>query len=171
MNLAINKTGTTLSDSQTENTEGQPGKTGPSKFDKVQRQLKNSSNGGVSPSGGASSISSSSINRVSMQDGAASTPDRVRQNLAASQRHLVQLKERVDATPGAGSNLQGRLSSIERQYTRLDSVANTMPTNASPQQWLVLQQRVYAMNENIGVLSKMVSQVVGGVKSVLQTQI
>jgi len=63
------------------------------------------------------------------------------------------------------------LTSIEHQYTRLDSAAKGMPPNASPQQWIALQQQVYSMNENIGVLSKMVGQAASGVKSVLQTQV
>lgn len=171
MDIAVTKITTTYPESQSPNTGSQSGKTGPSKFDKVQSQSKDSSNGDVASSGEVRTTSGSSANRISTQGGTAGAPDRIRQHLAASQHHLVQLRERVDATPGAGSNLQSRLSSIEHQYTWLDSVAKTMPSNASPQQWLALQQQVYAMNENIGVLSKMVGQAVGGVKSVLQTQV
>jgi hypothetical protein len=172
MDLAINKVATTLPDSQSPDTGGQAGKAGPSKFDKIQSQLKNSSGSGVSASDGVGSTSNASaVNRVGTQNGTVNVPDRVQQNLAASQHHLAQLKERIDAAPGASSELQSRLSSIEHQYTRLDSVAKAMPPNASPQQWLALQQQVYSMNENIGVLSKMVGQAVSGVKSVLQTQV
>jgi hypothetical protein len=172
MNVAINKVATTLPDSQSPDTGGQAGKAGPSKFDKVQSQLKSSSDSAVSASDGAGTTSSTTaVNRVGTQNNTVSVPDRVRQNLAAGRHHLVQMKERIDATPGAKADLQNRLSSIEHQYARLDSAAKSMPANASPQQWLALQQQVNAMNENIGTLSKMVGQVVSGVKSVLQTQV
>ncbi|WP_035351883.1 hypothetical protein [Edaphobacter aggregans] len=67
--------------------------------------------------------------------------------------------------------LQSRLTSAEQQYMRLNSAVNSLPPNASAQQWLALQQQAYSMNENIGVLSKLVGQAANGVKTVLQTQV
>jgi hypothetical protein len=179
MDLTVNKLTTALPDAQSSDAGCQTGKTGPSKFDKIQSQLVDPSGGDVATAKGTGqALSSSVVSRVSSsadrpQSNAATVPDRVRQNLAASGHNLGQLKARVEANPDVSSmqSLQGRLSSIEHQYTRLDSAAKTMPPNASDQQWLALQQQVYAMNENIGVLSKMVGQVVSGVKSVLQTQV
>lgn len=171
MDPVVNKLTTTLPDSSSPDTGGQPGKTGPSKFDKVKSQLKDSP--GVEASSGSPPVANGdlSVNRV--QRSAPTASDHVHQSLAASQHHLARLKERVAATPGASSmqGLQNRLASVEHQYTRLDSAAKALPPNASPQQWMALQQQVYSMNENIGVLSKMVGQAASGVKTVLQTQV
>ena len=176
MDPVVNNLTTTLPDSSSSGTGGRSGKADASKFEKVRSQLKDSS-GNESPDDAASPTSSPSRNGDlsvdRLQPGGAVTPDQVRQSLATSQHHLARLRVRVESTPGTSSmqGLQSRLTSIEHQYTRLDSAAKTMPPNASPQQWMALQQQVYSMNENIGVLSKMVGQAASGVKSVLQTQV
>jgi hypothetical protein len=178
MDPVVNKLTTTLPDASNSDTGGQPGKAGASKFEKIRSQLKENSGDEALSAESASRASSPATSRggVSVsrvQHSTAAPPDQVRQNLAASQHHLTRLRERVASAPGSGSlqGLQNRLISIEHQYTRLDSVAKAMPPNASPQQWIALQQQVYSMNENIGVLSKMVGQAASGVKSVLQTQV
>ncbi len=177
MDPVVNKLTTTLPDSSSSVTGGQPGKTAASKFDKIESQLKDNPRDEASSVDSAPpanpSAESGNLSAGRVQQGAASTPDRVRQSLATSQHHLSRLRERVELTPGTSSmqGLQSRLTSIEHQYTRLDSAAKAMPPNASPQQWIALQQQVYSMNENIGVLSKMVGQAANGVKSVLQTQV
>jgi hypothetical protein len=177
MDPVVNKLTTSLPDLANPETGGQPGKAGASKFDKISSQLKDNAGNETSPAESASpanppvASSDPSVNRV--QRGTEPTPDQVHQSLAAGQHHLAHLRERVQAGPGASSmqGLQSRLTSIEHQYTQLDSAAKAMPPNASPQQWIALQQQVYSMNENIGVLSKMVGQAANGVKSVLQTQV
>jgi|ERR1700744_157708 len=171
MDPVVNKLTSTLPDSSSPETGGQSGKAGPSKFDKITSQLKDKSGNEASPTQSSTANGDQSIDRV--QHGAVAMPDRVRQSLATSQHHLAQLRGRVESTSGAGSmsDLQSRLTNIEHQYARLDSAAKAMPPNAGPQQWIALQQQVYSMNENIGVLSKMVSQAASGVKSVLQTQV
>jgi hypothetical protein len=171
MDPVVNKLTTALPGSSSPETGGQSGKAGASKFDKVMSQLKDNTGNEASPTHSSAVNGDQSVDRV--QHGAAATPDRVRQSLATSQHHLAHLRERVESTPGAGSmqDLQSRLTSIEHQYTRLDSAAKAMPPNATPQQWIALQQQVYSMNENIGVLSKMIGQAASGVKSVLQTQV
>lgn len=171
MDPVVNNLTTTLPDASSQETGGQSGKTAASKFDKITSQLKDKSGNEASPTPSSTVSGDQSVDRV--QHGAAATPDRVRQGLATSQHHLAQLRGRVESMSGAGStqDLQSRLTSIEHQYTRLDSAAKAMPPNASPRQWMALQQQVYSMNENIGVLSKMVGQAASGVKSVLQTQV
>ena len=178
MDPVINKLNTTLPDSPSKDTGEQSGKSGASKFDKVRSQLQDSAGTEVQPVGSQSPAPTSaagatpSADRV--QGGASVTPpERVSKNLSSSQYHLARLKERIESTPEANSisGLQSRLSSIEHQYAKVDAAAKAMPANASPQQWIALQQQVYSMNESIGVLSKMVTQAASGVKSVLQTQV
>jgi hypothetical protein len=183
MDPVVTKLTTTLPDSASSETGGQSAKAAASKFDKITSQLKDKTGNEASPTEPASQTNPASpansavasgdpsIDRV--QRGVVPAPDRVHNSLAAGQHHLARLRERVEASPGANSmqGLQNRLTSIEHQYTRLDSAVNAMPPNASPQQWLALQQQVNSMNENIGVLSKMVGQAASGVKTVLQTQV
>ena len=171
MDPVVNKLATTAPDSSSPETGGQSGKAGGSKFEKIMSQLKDNSGSEASPTHSSAVDGDQSVDRI--QHGAAPTPDRVRQSIATGQHHLAHLRERVESASGAGpmQDLQSRLTSIEHQYSRLDSAAKAMPPNASPQQWIALQQQVYSMNENISVLSKMVSQAASGVKSVLQTQV
>jgi hypothetical protein len=166
MDPVVNKLATNLPDSSNAETEGPAAKAGASKFDKLSSQLKDKTGSEASPAEPASPANPA----VASGD---SSVDRVQKSLAASQHHLARLRERVESTPGATSmqGLQSRLTSIEHQYTRLDSAVKAMPPNAGPQQWLALQQQVYSMTENIGLLSKMVGQAASGVKSVLQTQV
>jgi hypothetical protein len=177
MDPVVNKLATTLPDSSSSDASSQPGKSGASKFDKVRSQLKSDPGNQASPAESASPTTapgaSNDPGASKLQHGATAAPDRIRQSLAAGQHHLARLREGIESTPGASSmqSLQSRLISAEHQYTQLSSAVNSLPPNASPQQWLALQQQAYSMNENIGVLSKMVGQAASGVKSVLQTQV
>ncbi|HEY4048468.1 MAG TPA: hypothetical protein VGM27_16505 [Acidobacteriaceae bacterium] len=177
MDPIVNKLTTSLPDSTSSETGGQPGKAGASKFDKIRGQLKDNAGNEASPTQSASPanppVANSEPNVDRVQRVGAAAPDRVHQSLAASHFHLARLRERVESTPGTSSmqGLQGRLTSVEHLYARLDSAVKAMPPNASPQQWLALQQQVYSMNESISALSKMVGQAASGVKSVLQTQV
>jgi hypothetical protein len=183
MDPVVSKLSTTLPDSSRSDIGGQAAKSGASKFDQISSQLKDKAVSDASsaeptslanPASPAHSPAASvdtSMDR--MQRDVVAAPDRVHKSLAISQHHLARLRERVESTPEATSmqGLQSRLASIEHQYTRLDSAVNAMPQNASPQQWMAMQQQVYSMNENIGVLSKMIGQAASGVKSILQTQV
>jgi hypothetical protein len=178
MDPVINKLNTTLPDSPSTETVEQAGKSGASKFDKVKSQVKNGGDSEEQPTSSQSPTNAAAVGNGPSMDrvqrsGSVTPSDRVNQGLSAGGYHLARLKERIEATPGTNSvsGLQSILSSIERQYTRLDAAAKAMPANASPQQWIALQQQVYSMNESIGVLSKMVTQAANGVKSVLQTQV
>jgi RNA polymerase sigma factor for flagellar operon FliA len=164
MDPVVNKLATTLPDSSSSEVGGQPGKAGASKFGKLSSQLKDKAGSEASPGEPTSPANSPVASHEAT--------NQVHKTLAAGQHHLARLRECVAPTPGAESqSLQSRLTSIEHQYTRLDSAVKAMPPNASPQQWIALQQQVYSMNENIGVLAKMVGQAASGVKSVLQTQV
>jgi hypothetical protein len=178
MDPIVSKVTTSLPDASSSDTGSQPGKSGASKFDQIKNQLKDNA-----ASEGSSTQSTSPVNASAPGDAsngdrlhrgaAVSAPDRVRENLAASQHQLTRLKDRISTTPEAGSaqGIQGRLASVERQYTQLDSAVKSLSPSSSPQQLLALQQQVYNMNENISTLSKLVSQASSGVKSILQTQV
>lgn len=179
MDPIVSKVTTTLPDSPSTDAGSQPGKVGASKFDKIRSQLNDRANGEASPAQSASAVNASTPasnphpGRIQGNAASATPASRIRQNLTTAQYHLARLRDRVDSAQATGpmQGVMSRLTSAERQYQQLDSAVQAMPANASPQQWLALQQQVYSMNENIGALSKLVEQASSGVKSVLQTQI
>jgi hypothetical protein len=99
--------------------------------------------------------------------------NQVQQNLSVSQHHLSRLKYRIESSSTAGSmpGIRKHFVSVESQFRQLDKAIHQMSGNASPQQLMELQQKVYGINENIATLSKMVDQATSSVKSILQTQL
>ena len=173
MNPVVNKLPTSLPDTP-DSGSAQPAKVGASKFDQVRSQLKNGS-GDASAATANQPVAGDNpgVTKVPQGPTQVTAANRVQDGLSVSQHHIARLKEQVGAmgTPGSKSGLEGRLMSVEKQYTQLDSSVKAMPTNANPQQWMALQQQVYSMNENINALSKLVGQAASGVKSILQTQV
>jgi hypothetical protein len=100
-------------------------------------------------------------------------PDKVQQTMAAGRYHLNRIQSTVKANSSASTmdKVKSKLSSIETQYNQLDVTLKQVSPNASPQDWLRLQQMANSMNENISVLSKLVDSASSGVKTILQTQI
>ncbi|MCU1224111.1 MAG: hypothetical protein JWQ42_2204 [Edaphobacter sp.] len=99
--------------------------------------------------------------------------EKVQQTMAAGRYHLdrVQTTVKTNSSTGTMDKVKGRLTSIEAQYNQLDATLKQISPNASPQDWLRLQQMANSMNENISVLSKLVDSASSGVKTILQTQI
>jgi hypothetical protein len=99
--------------------------------------------------------------------------EKVQQTMAAGRYHLDRVQTIVKANSSIGTmdKVKGKLTSIEAQYNHLDATLQQISPNASPQDWLRLQQMANSMNENISVLSKLVDSASSGVKTILQTQI
>ena len=99
--------------------------------------------------------------------------EKVQQTMAAGRYHLDRVQTIVKANSATGTmdKVKGKLTSIEAQYNQLDATLQQISPNASPQDWLRLQQMANSMNENISVLSKLVDSASSGVKTILQTQI
>ena len=99
--------------------------------------------------------------------------EKVQHAMAAGRYHLDRIHTIVDAKSSTGTldKVKGKLTSIEAQYNHLDTTLQQISPNASPQDWLRLQQMANSMNENISVLSKLVDSASSGVKTILQTQI
>jgi hypothetical protein len=100
-------------------------------------------------------------------------PEKVQQTLAVGRYHLDRIQSTVKANSSNSTmdKVKGKLTSIESQYNQLDTTLQQISPNASPQDWLRLQQMANSMNENISVLSKLVDSASSGVKTILQTQI
>jgi hypothetical protein len=99
--------------------------------------------------------------------------EKVQQTMATGRYHLDRFQTTVKANSSNGTmdKVKGKLTSIEAQYNQLDTTLQKISPNASPQDWLRLQQMANSMNENISVLSKLVDSASSGVKTILQTQI
>ena len=103
-----------------------------------------------------------------------STPtDVLKVDLGNSKVTLNQLGKKVSALPKsqAFDPLRNRLASIEQQYNNAGSMLNATGASSNPQDFLKVQMQMYLMSENIQAVSKVVDQVTGGVKTMLQTQI
>lgn len=86
---------------------------------------------------------------------------------------LKLLHQKVAALPQTGSTapLRTRLESLENQFSNTGSAVEQANANTNPMALLKLQHELYQVDEQLELLSKVVEQATGGVRSVLQTQI
>ena len=75
----------------------------------------------------------------------------------------------VNSTP-KGTELMGRFSQVEGEYKELDSIMKSNK-NLSPGELLGLQARLYQVGQHIEVMSKVVDQMAGGIKTILNTNV
>ncbi|MGQ9898521.1 MAG: hypothetical protein ACUVR8_13330 [Acidobacteriota bacterium] len=67
-------------------------------------------------------------------------------------------------------DLLSRFSQVENQWMQIESLLNS-DRELSQGELLGLQARMYQLTQNIEILSKVVDQVTGGIKTVLQTNV
>ena len=173
MDPITRKISPSLSDTPNSDTRSQATKTGASRFGQLKSQMANSADVSPKAAEGQPVGGDRSVVKRDAREGTSTHSSRVENGLAVGQHHLNRLKERINSIPDVSSSrdVESLLRNVEQQYTKLDSIASTLPPNASPQQWMGLQQQVYRMNENINALSKLVSQTASGVKTIVQTQV
>jgi len=150
-------------------------KSGPSKFDQVLSKL------GATPD--ANAVDSGSPTKAISEPQAIPKTElaRLRPNsisslsatLATNREQLNQLQDRVQAAAKSSSMgaLGNRLIAVEDQYKQLDSLLRGVGSSGDPQKLLQLQESIYRLNENIGIVAKIVDQVTAGIKSIQQIQI
>ena len=105
---------------------------------------------------------SASQTRASLQD-----------ELQASRMGLDQAKARVDAL-GSSPSIDGirrQLSALDVEYQRIVNHFDLASASGDPQKLLQLQKDMYQLSENVNIVSKMVDETTGAVKSILQTNI
>jgi len=66
------------------------------------------------------------------------------------------------------TDLQALLANLESQWTQLSAISQS-GEKLSQSELLTLQSQVYDLSEEIAVLSKLVDEITGGVKTVLRT--
>lgn len=184
MDPVVNTTAATISKSAS-GAAGNPAvapKDGASQFDRIRAQLQQTADSLGIPLPQSVSAPASTQPAAAVQSTSGATPAvgavperaRIENSLAVSRYHINGVEARIKADPSIGAlqkTITGRLTSIEKQYNQLDVALSQVTPDASPQQWLRLQQLANNMNENINVLAKLVDSAASGVKTILQTQI
>lgn len=69
-----------------------------------------------------------------------------------------------------GTELMGRLTQVEAEYNNLETLMKSNK-DLSPGELLGLQARLYQVSQHIEVMSKVVDQVTGGIKTILNTNV
>lgn len=86
---------------------------------------------------------------------------------------LGMLKEaysKLGNTSKVTNDLPGRFTQVEMEYKQVEAIMRS-DKNLSPGELLALQARLYQVSQHIEVLSKVVDQMAGGIKTVLNTNV
>jgi hypothetical protein len=93
--------------------------------------------------------------------------------LLDSKSRLGLLKEaysKVGNTGQVTSDLSGRFTQVENEYKQVEAIMRS-DKNLSPGELLALQARLYQVSQHIEVMSKVVDQMAGGIKTILNTNV
>ncbi|HEX8368783.1 MAG TPA: hypothetical protein VF604_09590 [Pyrinomonadaceae bacterium] len=93
--------------------------------------------------------------------------------LLDSKTRLGMLKEaysKIGNTSKVTNDLGGRLTQVEGEYKQVEAIMRS-DKNLSPGELLALQARLYQVSQHIEVMSKVVDQMAGGIKTVLNTNV
>jgi hypothetical protein len=93
--------------------------------------------------------------------------------LLDSKSRLGMLREaysKIGDTSKVTSDLSGRFTQVENEYKQVEAIMNS-DKNLSTGELLALQARLYQVGQHIEVMSKVVDQMAGGIKTVLNTNV
>ena len=93
--------------------------------------------------------------------------------LLDSKTRLGMLKEaysKIGSTSKVTNDLSGRFTQVENEYKQVEAIMNS-DKNLSTGELLALQARLYQVGQHIEVMSKVVDQMAGGIKTVLNTNV
>jgi hypothetical protein len=76
----------------------------------------------------------------------------------------------IPNTKKVTSDLSGRFVQVEGEYKAVEAIMHSNK-NLSPGELLALQARLYQVSQHIEVMSKVVDQMAGGIKTVLNTNV
>lgn len=99
-------------------------------------------------------------------------PNEMPKELLDSKSRLGLLREaynKMGSTELSGG-FQGRLIQTESEYKEVEAMMKS-DKNLSPGELLALQARLYQVSQHIEVMSKVVDQMAGGIKTVLNTNL
>ncbi len=174
----IGKVGASIAQTPLKETGAQPGKQGPSKFDQVQESVAKQQQAsqplppavqGVTPAQRKELVSEV---RRKMEANPTAEPKAVfGPELGNVGTQLERLRNRVECAPASSGAVQDRLHQIEEQFQQASLSLDKLSTMSDPRSMLQMQIQMYAMTQNIEIVSKAVEQMNSGVKSIMQTQV
>ena len=94
-------------------------------------------------------------------------------DLLDSKTRLGMLKEaysKIGDTSKVTNDLSGRFTQVESEYKQVEAIMQS-DKNLSSGELLALQARLYQVGQHIEVMSKVVDQMAGGIKTVLNTNV
>lgn len=99
-------------------------------------------------------------------------PNEIPKELLDNKSRLGLLKEAYSkmGNTNATGGFEGRLMQTESEYKEVEALMKS-DKNLSPGELLALQARLYQVSQHIEVMSKVVDQMAGGIKTVLNTNI
>jgi hypothetical protein len=93
--------------------------------------------------------------------------------LIDTRTRLGMLRDVMDKSRGgtpAGTDLRGRFGQIENEWNQVEGIMRSNK-DLSTTELLGLQARLYQVSQHVEVLSKVVDQVTGGIKTILSTNV
>lgn len=92
--------------------------------------------------------------------------------LIDSRTRLSLLREAIGSTGNTpkGTDLRGQFAKVEGEWQQLESIMKS-DKELSQGELLGLQARLYQVSQHVEVMSKVVDQVTGGVKTILNTNV
>ncbi len=99
-------------------------------------------------------------------------PGAIPTELLDSKSRMGFLREAFDklGSDKAASGFQGKFLQMESDYKQVEAIMSS-DKNLSPGELLALQARLYQVSQHIEVMSKVVDQMAGGIKTVLNTNV
>lgn len=112
------------------------------------------------------------MNRVRNSPEGASRANILLPEFIDSKTRLGLLREAMNGVNNQpqGTDVRGQFASIEREWQQLDQVMRS-DKDLSTGELLGLQARLYQVSQHVEVMSKVVDQVTGGVKTILNTNV
>ncbi len=83
---------------------------------------------------------------------------------------LKEAYSKIGNTSKATNNLSGQFTQVESEFKQVESIMRS-DKNLSPGELLALQARLYQVGQHIEVMSKVVDQMAGGIKTILNTNV
>jgi len=83
---------------------------------------------------------------------------------------LKEAYSKIGNTSKATNNLSGQFTQVENEFKQVESIMKS-DKNLSPGELLALQARLYQVSQHIEVMSKVVDQMAGGIKTILNTNV
>lgn len=93
-------------------------------------------------------------------------------HILSSRTDMSLMRQALDRTGNSqkATDLRGRMGQLENELNSIDAIWRSKK-DLSPGELLALQARLYQVTQHVEVLSKVVDQMTGGIKTILNTNV